>query len=87
MLSHYDVGIVHRVTPLTAGNRRAPKVVILADKGTFLLKRRPRGRDDLERVTLAHAVQAHLAGRSYPVTSLLATSDEHTTALQMDNHI
>jgi Ser/Thr protein kinase RdoA (MazF antagonist) len=87
VLSHYKVGIVHRVKPLTAGNRRAPKVIILADRGTFLLKRRPRGRDDLERVTLAHAVQQHLAGRSYPVTSLLATSDERTTALQMDNHI
>lgn len=87
MLSHYDVGIVHRVKPLTAGNRRAPKVVIIADKGTFLLKRRPRGRDDLDRVTLAHTVQKHLAGRSFPVTSLLVTSDEHTTALNMDNHI
>ncbi len=87
MLSHYDVGIVHRVKPLTVGNRRAPKVVITADKGTFLLKRRPRGRDDLGRVAIAHAVQKHLAGRSFPVTSLLVTNDEHITALNMDNHI
>jgi len=87
VLSHYDVGIVHRVKPLTAGNRRAPKVVITADRGTFLLKRRPRGRDDLQRVTIAHAVQKHLASRSFPVTSLLATSDGNTTALNMDNHI
>ncbi len=87
VLSHYDVGIVHRVKPLTAGNRRAPKVVVRADKGTFLLKRRPKGRDDLDRVAFAHAVQRHLAARSFPVTSLLITSDERKTVLNVDNHI
>ena len=87
VLSHYDIGIVHRVKPLTAGNRRAPKVIVTADKGVFLLKRRPRGRDDLERVAFAHAVQQHLAQRSFPVTSLLATTDEQTTALSLENHI
>jgi Ser/Thr protein kinase RdoA (MazF antagonist) len=87
VLSHYDIGIVHRVKPLAAGNRRAPKVIITADKGIFLLKRRPRGRDDLQRVTFAHAIQQHLAQRSFPVTSLLATTDEQTTALSLENHI
>jgi homoserine kinase type II len=87
VLSHYDVGIVHRVKPLTAGNRRAPKMVVTADKGVFLLKRRPRGRDDLQRVAFAHAVQQHLASRSFPVTSLLETADEHTLALSLENHI
>jgi Ser/Thr protein kinase RdoA (MazF antagonist) len=87
VLSHYDVGIVHRVKPLSAGNRRAPKVIVRADKGTFLLKRRPKGRDDMKRVAFAHAVQKHLAVRAFPVTSLLTTSDEHKTALSIDNHI
>jgi Ser/Thr protein kinase RdoA (MazF antagonist) len=87
VLSHYDIGIVHRVKPLTAGNRRAPKVIVTADKGVFLLKRRPRGRDDLQRVGFAHVVQQHLARRSFPVTSLLATADERTTALSLENHI
>lgn len=87
VLSHYDVGVIHRVKPLAAGNRRAPKVIVRADKGTFLLKRRPRGRDDLDRVTFAHAVQRHLASRSFPVSSLLTTSDERKTVLSVDNHI
>jgi Ser/Thr protein kinase RdoA (MazF antagonist) len=87
VLSHYDIGIVHRVKPLTAGNRRAPKVIVTADKGIFLLKRRPRGRDDLQRVAFAHAVQQHLAQRSFPVTSLLTTTDEQTTILSLENHI
>jgi Ser/Thr protein kinase RdoA (MazF antagonist) len=87
VLSHYDIGIVHRVKPLTAGNRRAPKAVVTADKGVFLLKRRPRGRDDLQHVTFAHAVQQHLASRSFPVASLLATSDDRTTVLSLESHI
>jgi Ser/Thr protein kinase RdoA (MazF antagonist) len=87
VLSHYDIGIVHGVKPLTAGNRRAPKVIVTADKGVFLLKRRPRDRDDLERVMFAHAVQQHLAQRSFPVTSLLSTADEHATALSLENHL
>jgi len=88
VLSHYDTGVVHRVKPLSAGNRRAPKVVIVADKGTFLLKRRPRGHDDLDKVAFAHMIQQHLAAQSFPVTSLLSTTDEQeTTALSLDNHI
>lgn len=87
VLSHYDVGVVHRVKPLSAGNRRAPKVIVRADKGTFLLKRRPKGRDDMKRVAFAHAVQRHLAAHAFPVTSLLTTSDEHKTVLSIDNHI
>jgi Ser/Thr protein kinase RdoA (MazF antagonist) len=87
VLSRYDIGLVHRARPLDAGNRRAPKIVVEADRGTFLLKRRPRGRDDLERVTFAHNVQKHLAAKSFPVTGLLETVDEKTTALNLDNHI
>lgn len=87
VLSHYDVGVVHRVKPLFGGNRRAPKVIVRADKGTFLLKRRPKGREDLKCVMFAHAVQRHLAIRSFPVTTLLATSDENKTILSVDNHI
>ncbi|OHB67855.1 MAG: hypothetical protein A2Y76_01760 [Planctomycetes bacterium RBG_13_60_9] len=87
VLSHYDIGIVDRVKPLAAGNRRAPKVVVTADKGTFLLKRRPRGGDDLERVAFAHAVQQHLANKGFPVANLLVTTNEQTTALSLENHI
>jgi Ser/Thr protein kinase RdoA (MazF antagonist) len=87
VLSHYDIGVVHRVTPLTGGDRRAPKVVVTAEKGTFLLKRRPRGLDNLARVAFAHAVQKHLAKRSFPVAALLATVDDHVTALSLENHI
>jgi len=87
VLSHYDVGIIHQVKSLSGGNRRAPKMVVVSDQGKFLLKRRPRGKDDLYRVAFAHAVQAHLAEKAFPVTSLLATRSDNNTILQLNSHI
>jgi Ser/Thr protein kinase RdoA (MazF antagonist) len=87
VISHYDIGVIHQAKPLSAGNRRAPKMVITSEQGKFLLKRRPKGKDDLYRVAFTHAVQTHLAEKDFPVASLMATSDEKNTVLQLDNHI
>jgi len=87
VISHYDIGVIHQAKPLSAGNRRAPKMVVIAEKGKYLLKRRPKGKDDLFRVAFAHAVQTHLAKKGFPVTKLIPTSDENNTMLQLDNHI
>jgi len=87
VLSHYDIGVVHKVKPLSGGNRRVPKMVIVSEQGKFLLKRRPKGKDDLYRVAFAHAVQCHLAEKGFPVTSLISTHDEKNTILQLNHHI
>jgi len=87
VLSYYDIGVIHQVTPLSAGNRRAPKMVIVSEQGKFLLKRRPKGSDDPYRVAFAHAVQTHLAEKAFPVTALVPTCDGNNTILQLDNHI
>lgn len=87
VLSHYEIGVIHQVKHLTAGNRRAPKMVIISEQGKFLLKRRPKGKDDLYRVNFAHAVQTHLAGKDFPVTNLVTTRDENDTVLQLNHHI
>jgi len=87
VLSHYDVGVIHQAKALSVGNRRVPKVVITAEQGKFLLKRQPRSKDDTFRIAFAHAVQSHLAGESFPVAPLVATRDENSTILQLDNHI
>ena len=87
VLSYYDIGVIHQVTPLSAGNRRAPKMVIISEQGKFLLKRRPKGKDDFYRVAFAHAVQTHLEKRDFPVTPLMTTRDENNTILQLNNHI
>jgi Ser/Thr protein kinase RdoA (MazF antagonist) len=87
VLSHYDIGVILQLKPLSGGNRRAPKMVIISEQGKFLLKRRPKGKDDLYRVAFAHAVQSHLVEKAFPVTSLLATRDENNTILQLNGHI
>jgi Ser/Thr protein kinase RdoA (MazF antagonist) len=71
VLSHYDIGVIHKIDALSAGSRRVPKVVVTSEKGKFVLKRRPRGKDDLALVTFAHAVQTHLADKNFPVASLV----------------
>lgn len=87
VLSHYDIGVIHELKPLSAGSRRTPKMAVTAEKGKFLLKRRPRGKDDLYRVAFAQAVQTHLSGKDFPLARLLSTCDEKNTLLQLDNHI
>ncbi len=87
VLSHYDIGVIHELRPLSAGNRRTPKMIVTAEKGKFLLKRRPKGKDDLCRAAFAHAVQTHLADRDFPLARLLSTRDEKNTLLQLDNHV
>jgi len=87
VLSHYDIGVIQNVKSLSAGNKRAPKVVVISEQGKFLLKRRPRGKDDLYRVAFAHAVQSHLAKSNFPITAIITTRDENNTILQLDHHI
>jgi len=86
-LSHYDIGVIHQVKPLSAGSKRAPKMVIISEQGKFLLKRRPKGKDDLYRVAFAHAVQTHLAETNFPLAPLVATCDGKNTILHLNNHI
>lgn len=87
VLSYYGIGIILQVKPLCGGNKRAPKMAIVSEQGKYLLKRRPKGKDDLYRVTFAHAVQNCLATKSFPVTSLVATRKENNTILQLNHHI
>jgi Ser/Thr protein kinase RdoA (MazF antagonist) len=87
VLSHYDVGVIDQAKPLSAGNRRAPKMVITSERGKFLLKRRPKGKDDLYHVAFAHAIQSRLSEMEFPLAPLVATCDEKNTILHLNNHI
>jgi len=87
VLSHYEIGIIQQIKPFTAGNMRAPKMVIVSDQGKFLLKRRSKGKDELYRVAFAHFVQSYLTQSGFPVAFLVPTRDENNTILRLDNHI
>jgi Ser/Thr protein kinase RdoA (MazF antagonist) len=87
VLSHYDIGVIHKLRPLSAGNQRTPKMIVSAEKGKFLLKRRPKGKDDFQQAVFAHAVQMYLADKNFALARLLSTRDEKNTLLQFDNHL
>src|SRR5688500_12371060 len=40
VLSHYDLGVIEQVQEFPRGSRKAPKLLLKADRGTYLLKRR-----------------------------------------------
>jgi Ser/Thr protein kinase RdoA (MazF antagonist) len=87
VLSRYDIGKIRKVMRLVGGSKHAPKIVITTTKGRYLLKRRLQGKDDVYRVAFAHAVQAHLAKRYFPVASLVAARDAFETMLQLRSNI
>jgi len=87
VLSHYDIGEVEELKPLSAGSARVPKVVIISGQGKFLLKRRPKSKGLLQRLAFSHHVQAHLRKKRFPVTAPVATRDGSSPILQINNRI
>ena len=87
VLSHYDLGIIKKVKSLRVGNTHTPKKIVFSDKGTFLLKRRPKDKDDIYHVAFSHTIQKHLSQKSFPIAALLPTIENKNTALHIDNHV
>lgn len=84
VLGHYDIGAIEKVQPFSAGNRRAPKVVVLAEAGKFILKRRKaRSSADMARVKLAHSVQKRLKQAGFPVPGLIATAAKGSSGVRL----
>jgi len=82
VLSHYDLGRIEAIQPFPRGSRKAPKLIIRAESGLYLLKRRARGKDDPFKVAFCHALQMHLAERQFPLPHLIGTRDENNSMLQ-----
>jgi Ser/Thr protein kinase RdoA (MazF antagonist) len=87
VLSHYDIGIIQQIKTLVGGNRKAPKQIIVSDKGRYFLKRRAKGKEVRSRIEFAHAVQNTLAEKKFPVSKLIPTRDKNSTFLEIDGHI
>ena len=86
-ISHYDLGVIHKIRDFPRGSRSSPKCLIEAEKGTFLFKRRGPGRNDLAKVAFAHEVQIHLMTYRFPLPWLIRTCDENRTMLVLDSNI
>ena len=84
VLSHYDIGIIEALEDYPRGSRKSPKLIITSSEGRFLLKRRARGRDDVQKVAFCHDIQNTLAAKQYPLPHLIGTLDGGKSMLVLD---
>jgi Ser/Thr protein kinase RdoA (MazF antagonist) len=87
VLSHYDLGLVHEIRVFPRGSHRAPKVLIRSDRGAYLLKRRPEGKNDPYRVAFAHELQNYLAEHNFPLPHLIGTREENNSMLRLGDSV
>lgn len=78
VLDYYDIGDIKKISTINAGNKRSPKKIICTDKGSFFLKQRAKGKDDIYHAAFAHSVQDHLYKKNFPVAGLIPTRDGDT---------
>ncbi|MGB0768519.1 MAG: phosphotransferase enzyme family protein [Phycisphaeraceae bacterium] len=83
VLSHYEIGIIEKIREFPRGSRRAPKLLIKAERGPFLLKRRAMGKDDPQKVAFCHGIQLHLASRQFPLPHLIGTKGDNNSMLRL----
>jgi len=86
-LSHFDLGIIKSIREFPRGSRRSPKLVVEAEKGKFLFKRRAKGKDDLAKVGFTHQIQLALAAQNFPLPHLIGTRDSNNSMLVLDAYI
>lgn len=79
VLSHYNLGVIRSMTPITRGAPGAVKYEVDAERGRFIVKRRRESREQLDRVAYGHAVQIALAGAGFPSPKLVGTSRQHSS--------
>src|SRR5262245_10800178 len=87
VLSHYEIGIIDTLQEFPRGSRKAPKLLIISDRGKFLLKRRARGKDDPFKVAFCHALQLYLASKQFPLPHLIGTKKDNNSMLQWKGSI
>ena len=83
VLSHYNVGVISKIREFPRGSRKAPKLLIKAETGAYLLKRRALGKDDPDRVKFCHGIQLHLAAKQFPLPHLIGTRHENNSMLRL----
>ncbi len=87
VLSHYDIGFVTDIVEFPKGSHAAAKVMVTTTKGRYLLKRRPRGKEDPYKVAFAHALQNFLADKHFPLPHLIGTKESNNSMLKIEDAI
>jgi homoserine kinase type II len=79
VLSHFNLGVIKAMTPITRGTPGTVKYEIDAERGRFILKRRREPRDQLDRVAFGHAVQIAITSAGFPAPKLVGTARHHSS--------
>jgi homoserine kinase type II len=87
VLSHFDIGTIDSIVEYPRGSRKSPKLLIVAEQGKFLLKRRARGKDDPFKVAFTHSLQLYLGNKQFPLPHLIGTKKENNSMLQWRNGV
>jgi len=87
VLDCYDLGAIREVRLYNRGSHQAPKALVRADAGDFLLKRRAQEHNKIERVAFCHQVQLRLAEQGYPLAHLIGTRDDNSSMLERDGQV
>src|SRR5258706_13852895 len=87
VMSHFDIGVIESITEYPRGSRKAPKLLINAEQGEFLLKAPAPGKADPFKVAFSHALQLYLAGKQFPLPHLIGTKRENNSMLQWRNGV
>jgi Ser/Thr protein kinase RdoA (MazF antagonist) len=86
VLAHYALGPIRSIRALHRGSSKAPKALVVADSGEYLLKRRAAGKDTAGRIAFAHGLQLHLAGAGFPLARLVPATADHASVVNLQGH-
>lgn len=82
VMRHFDIGPVEHRQDFPRGSHESAKMMIRTDRGKFLLKRRPRGKDEPMRVAFSHELQNYLAEQGFPLPHLVGTQRTNHSMLR-----
>lgn len=87
VLSHYDLGRILDIREFARGSHQSAKILVTTDRGKYLVKRRPKGKDDPYKVAFAHALQLYLANHHFPMPHLVGTRADNNSMLKIGDSI
>ncbi|MFI4854584.1 MAG: phosphotransferase, partial [Phycisphaerales bacterium JB065] len=87
VLSHYDLGVIRSIAQFRRGSAATPKLLVRADSGTFVLKRRASGPDAPTQARFDHELQLRLSSAGFPLPQLVGTRSSKRSILELSGRV
>lgn len=87
VLSHYDLGVIRSIAQFKRGSAATPKLLVRADSGTFVLKRRASGPDAPAQARFDHELQLRLSSAGFPLPQLVGTRSSKRSILELSGRV